>query len=287
MPKLRLYMLLLVIAIVAVLGASAILKLAPGKSHTGSSTAPFPAALTPNLPPAAAQKPTRLTPAQKLVATRILIQEELATVPEFADFFDRFKSAFPSAHKRILDGFVDAALKGSRIESADLYLAQALRGLRASHGILAANASAPALERVFQLQAATLNSLAKQDPKLCADFLFGAASRGFFKFSAANRKLVANMANAGLAAIIDGKQNRIERQTPAPAEFGQLEAALKNRKLQKPEIEMLLDAKMPEPALADATVCKAGQSYFEALAQLPEDLRMKIYALAVKLLARS
>jgi hypothetical protein len=280
MPKLRLFLLLLACGIVVLLGAGALLTL--NRSGGSSSTSP-----NLQLPQASRQKVQQLTPPQKLAATRILIDEQLARAPEFGKFFERFMSAFPAAHKRILDGFVDAALKGSRIESADLYLAQALRGLRSSHGVLAANASPQILERVFELQSATLRALAAQDPKLCADFLFGAASSDFFKFSASNRKLVAAMAAAGLDAIIDGKKNRIERAAPAPAEFEQLEAALRKRDLQKPEIEMLLDAKMPEPALADATVCKAGQAYYDALASLPDELRLKIYALAVKLLARS
>ena len=44
---------------------------------------------------------------------------------------------------------------------------------------------------------------------------------------------------------------------------------------------------MPDPPLADATICKAGQIYYQTLRELPEEARIKIYALAIKLLARS
>ncbi|MDP4593981.1 MAG: hypothetical protein NWT00_05360, partial [Beijerinckiaceae bacterium] len=273
--------------VAAILGAGAYFRFLQSDSASSGKTSSGPAGLGQQTLPPLIGKPRSLTPPQKLAATRQLIDEQLAKSPEFSAFFDRFKSAFPAAHKRILDGFVDGAVKDGRIETADLYLAQALRGLRSSHGVLAANASPEALESVFDLQATTLRALAAQDPKLCADFLFGAASQGFFRFSAANRKLVAKMAEAGLNAIIDGQKNNIERAAPSQQEFQQLEAALRKSGLQNPEVEMLLDGKIPEPVLADATVCRAGQSYFDVLTRMPDDLRMKIYALSVKLRARS
>lgn len=285
MPKLRIFLLFLAFAVVAVLSVVAVFQLMP--DERSRQTASNPASLNPKISPSATQTKNTLTPAQTLAATRHVIDEQLAAAPEFAPFFAKLKTAFPAAHARIIDGFADAVRKGKRIETADLYLAQALRGLRSSHGILAANASPEVLEQLFALKAKTMSALATQDPKLCADFLYGATTRNFFKFSAANRKLVAAMMEAGLTAITDGKKTGTERTAPDASDLEKLEAELKQRQLEKPEIDMLLDARMPDPPLADTTICKAGLAYYEALRALPEDLRMKIYAQLLKLSARS
>ncbi|MGE3245147.1 MAG: hypothetical protein AB7F96_01645 [Beijerinckiaceae bacterium] len=282
MNRLRIFLLLLALGLAAVLATA----IRPGVRVVPPAEEP-PKTAARKAPQTATAPAPELKPTQKLAATRRLIDERLAEAAEFAPFFDQFKSNFPAAYERVFDTFADATTKGARIETADLYLAQALRGLRSSHGVLAAAASPERLARVFALQEAILKALAQDDPKLCADFLYGNASRPFFKFSAQHRKLVAEMAEAGMQAIIDGKQKKIERPSPTDAEFSQVEEALRKNGLEKPEIEMLLDARMPEPPLADAGVCKAGQVYFETLRALPEELRMKIYALAVKLLARS
>ncbi|MCC2095540.1 MAG: hypothetical protein KDJ29_01530 [Hyphomicrobiales bacterium] len=287
MPKSRNILLFLAFVLVAAFAAGMFFVLNNESTQTASDSGKSRAPATTQPARIVKDKPQQLTPAQKLAATRVLIQEQLAAAPEFSPFFDRLKTSFPTAYKRIIDSFADTVSKGGRIESADLYLAQALSGLRASHGVLAAHASTQALEKVFALRAATLRALAGQDPKLCADFLYGATSRNFFRFSAANRKLVASMMEADLAAIIDGRTSKQERPAPTAEEFQQLEAALRQRKLEKPEIEMLLDMRNPDPPLADTTVCKAGQIYYDVLNSLPEELKAKIYALSLRLLART
>ena len=288
MQQLRIILFALALGVAAVLAGAYWLTRAP-QPQLRPPPAPAPAATGPTSPGAEApqQKAAALTPTQKIAAARRMIEIRLGEVTEFASFFDIFEKAFPAAHQRILAGFADAATKAGRIESPDLYLAQALRGLRASHGVLASNASAENLERVFALQADMLASLAQSNPKLCADFLYGAASEAFFNYSAQHRKLVATMAEAGLNAIIDGRERKIQRPAPDATEFAALEDALRKNGLEKPEIDMLLDARAPEPPLADATICKAGQTYFATLRAMPEATRIKIYALAIKLLARS
>jgi len=287
MSRLRIILLLQAFIVLAVLAATAVITFQDSDPWTPSGKGRTAGSGTTSATRAVDGKAKQLTPNQRLAATRVLIQQQLANAPEYSAFFEQLKASFPAANKRILDGFADGVRKGSRIETADLYLAQALSGLRASHGIFAANASPEALEKVFELRAATLRALASQDPKLCADFLYGATSRDFFKFSAANRKLVASMMEADLTAIINGRTSKIERQAPNAEDFGKLEEALREHKLEKPEIEMLLDMRNPDPPLADTTVCKAGQIYYDVLRALPDDLKARIYALSLKLLART
>jgi hypothetical protein len=287
MSRLRIILLLLAFIVLTVLAATAVITFQDSNPWTPSGKSRTAGSGTTHATRAVDGKAKQLTPNQRLAVTRVLIQEQLANAPEFSTFFEQLKTSFPAANKRIFDGFADGVSKGSRIETADLYLAQALSGLRASYGILAANASPEALEKVFELRAATLRALASQDPKLCADFLYGATSRDFFKFSAANRKLVASMMEADLNAIINGRTSKIERQATNAEDFGKLEEALRERKLEKPEIEMLLDMRNPDPPLADTTVCKAGQIYYDVLRALPDDLKARIYALSLKLLART
>lgn len=282
MLMLRLILVALAVALIGVLGW----KLSSGGTQQAVKNAPTKVSLAPT-PDSTGKPVNQLTPNQKLAATRQLITRRLAEVPEYKPFFELLKKSFPKAHNRIVEGFVDKAQKGGRIESADLYLAQALSGLRSTHGVLAAKAGPAHLSRIFSIQSSIVKTLAKSNAKLCADYLNGSASRSFFKFSTAHRKIMGDMAHAGLVAIVDGQNSKIERASPNEDDFKLIEVALKNKGLEKPEIEALLDGKTPDPPLADKTICKAGQIYFDTLRNLPEDLRMKIYALQIKLLARS
>ncbi len=291
MHKLRAMLFLLAFAVVAILaGRDWYLQ---RRHDVAEPPAPASASIQPPAAPGAGPNgankatPISLNPREKLTAARQLIAGRLNDAPEFAPFFETFQKSFPAAHTRAFDNFAETAAKGGHVESADLYLAQALRSLRSSHGILASNASPEVLMQVFDMQAAILKALSVNNPGLCADFLYGAASEPFFLFSKAHRKLVADMAEASLKAIMDGKEKGIQRTAPDAKEFAELEAALRAKGLEKPEIEMLLDAKTPEPPLADTTVCRSGIIYFETLRALPEETRTKIYALAVRLLARS
>lgn len=63
--------------------------------------------------------------------------------------------------------------------------------------------------------------------------------------------------------------------------------ALGDHGLSKAEIDALLDGKIPDPPIEDARMCAAGQTYLDVLATLPEVARMRIYALAVQLMANS
>jgi hypothetical protein len=143
-------------------------------------------------------------------AARRAFEEKLKTAPEFAAFFDRLKTVFPSEYESFLGAFVQRSATSGEIASADLLLAEAARSLRLSRGIVAAKAGRQALEHIFELHFAMLRALAAKDPHLCVNFLYGGGSPGFFEFSAQNRDLVAAMAIAGIDAIHDGEIKRIE-----------------------------------------------------------------------------
>ena len=133
-----------------------------------------------------------------------------------------------------------------------------------------------------------LRALAAKDPRLCVHFLYGGESPGFFEFSAQNRLLVAAMAIAGIDAIHDGEIKRIDRPAPTGKDFDALEKALRAKGLDTPEIEALLDGKAwGDPPIGDAKMCRAGQVYLETLAAMRELTRLRIYGLAVELMARS
>ena len=220
-------------------------------------------------------------------AARRAFNEKLKTAPEYAAFFDRLKTVFPSEYESFLAAVPKRSAASGEIASADLLMAEAVRTLRLSRGILAAKAGRQALERDFELHFAMLRALAAKDPRLCVNFLYGGESPGFFEFSAQNRGLVAAMAIAGIDAIHDGEIQRIERPPPAVTDFDALEKALRAKGLETPEIEALLDGKPGDPPIGDAKMCRAGQVYLETLAAMPESTRLRIYGLAVELMARS
>jgi hypothetical protein len=132
-----------------------------------------------------------------------------------------------------------------------------------------------------------LKALGDTDPHLCVDFLYGGATQSYFDFSMSHRPLVAAMAVAGLDAIIDGQAKKVARQAPTDADFQKLEQALTAKGLSKSEIGVLIDGKTPDPPIADARMCLAEQIHFGVLKSLPDDLRSRIYGLAVELMART
>jgi hypothetical protein len=218
---------------------------------------------------------------------RRTIEERLSAVPEYQRFFDRLRLTFPSEYEATIDTFADRLVATGKEQSVDLYLSEAVRDLRQSRGALAAKADAGPLGQIFDVQLAMLNALSGVDPRLCVDFLYGGASESFHKFSSQNRGLASDMAIAGLEAIANGQAKKNDRQPPTDADFQLLETAMASKGLDKIEIGALLDGKVPDPPLDDARMCRAGRIYLEMLKMLPEPVRLRIYALAVELMARS
>jgi hypothetical protein len=271
MQTLRLVFVVLAIVIITLLGWRAMHPAAPvGQANSGEP--PLPAVL-PQL--------------ANLPAERQSIESRLAEAPDYRAFFADLKRAFPADYDRILGGFAARAAISRRVESPDFYLSETLLRLRQTRGILAAQAAAEPLGHIFAVQAQILTQLAATAPPLCVDFLFGGVSDEFFKFSEKNRDLIATMAEAGLTAILDGQTHKIERPAPTVEDFDLLEDGLVSRGLDTVEIGALLDGKMPDPPLPAERMCAAGRAYLDALQNLPEETRLKMYSLAVELMVRS
>lgn len=237
-------------------------------------------------PPVVTAPPTETKVAPPKDAARAAVEQTIADTPDIARFFDRLRLALPGEYETAIAALAARQSSGNR-DSADYDLSQAVKTLRQSRGALAAKADGSALTKVFENQLAVLKALAGRDAHLCVDFLYGGASEAFLKFSAENRPLVADLAIAGLEAILDGKDRNIARATPSEADFQIFETALRQNGLGTPEIGALLDGKAPEPPIPDDRMCSAGQTYLQTLLQMPDDVRARIEALAVDLMARS
>jgi hypothetical protein len=224
---------------------------------------------------------------ENIADVRRKIEAKLSEAPDYARFYDRLRLDLPGEYDALIDEFAKRAQAGVVMWNADFLMSEAVRALRVSRGVVAAKADGPALTRIFEMQLLVLRALAGKQPRLCVDFLYGGASEGFFNFSADHRSLVADMALAGLNAIKDGQAKRIDRAPPSETDFDLLEQALKKRGLTDPELEALLDGKAPDPPIPDARMCEIGQIYLETLATLPEPIKLRIYGLAVELMARS
>jgi hypothetical protein len=231
--------------------------------------------------------PINPAPPAARAAARSSIEARLAKVPEYQRFFDRLRLALPSQYEATLNGFADRLVATGKEQSVDTYLSEAVRDLRQARGALAGKADGAALAHIFDVQLAMLHALSKTDQRLCVDFLYGGASESFYQFAAKNRQLAGEMAVAGLDAIVDGQAKKNTRQPPSDADFALLEKAMAAQGLSQTEIEALLDGKTPDPPLEDARLCQAGRVYLEMLKTLPEPVRLRIYALAVELMARS
>ena len=221
------------------------------------------------------------------MAARDAIAKTLSQSPEFAAYYASLEKNYPSDHARILDTFAERAVKSGRTETPDYYLTQAMRLLRHGRGIAATKASTPTLQHIFDEQLEAVRAMEAADPRICAEFLHGDATDGFFEFSQANRALIARLAQATLDAMLDGQQRKIDRDTPDDADLTALEGALQTNGLDKLQIEALLDAKTPDPPLSDSSMCQAGRVYLETLSTLPQDIKMRLYVLALSLQART
>ncbi len=248
----------------------------------------------PTQPPAAAAAHVTTLPAtttdgqhaEAVLAARQAAEAAIAATPAYQPFFTRLKALFPGDYDAILDRLATRGASGAT-GGPDLWITEAVHRLRTSHGVLAAKAEGPALTRVFDAQLAMMRALGGSDVHLCVDFLYGTPSPDFYKFAGDHRPLVADMALAGLDAIDDGRLKHVERPPPTDADFAQLESLLTGRGLAKPEVDAILDGKPATPPIEEGRMCAIGQTYLEALAALPEPARLRIYGLAVELMARS
>jgi len=213
------------------------------------------------------------------------LQEKLRQATDYQTFFDKLRSLYPAEYKSALLSGAAQNMAGQD-NAPDLFLAEAVRQLRLKRGLLGAKAGTESLDHLFDLHLAVMQRLASSDPALCVDFLNGAPADTFVAFTAANRALMAEASLAGLLAIDDGAQKKIDRDAPTPQDFDALETALSARGLDKPGIALLLDGKAPNPPLSDAQMCKNGMTYLETLKSLPEPLRARLYALALEVTAR-
>lgn len=221
------------------------------------------------------------------VSSRDAVERRLREVPAYERFFSRVRNVFPADYAAIIDSFVDRLDNRLEADAADLYVFEAYGALRQTRGVVAAKAGPEALTRLFDTRAALLQALAADDAHLCSDFLYGSTSQRLFDFSAVHRALVANMVNAGLEAIIDGHAKKVDRAKPTDDDLRLLEGALTAKGLTRAEIDALVDGKAPDPPIEEGRMCRAGQASLEALKSLPNDARLRLYALSAQLMARS
>ncbi|MCC3244763.1 hypothetical protein LG047_05415 [Methylocystis sp. WRRC1] len=226
-------------------------------------------------------------PALDKGAARQAIETLIAATPDYARYFARMRETFTSDYEAALNEFSTRLSETKQEQSVDYYLSEAVRRLRQSRGVLAAKAEPEQMSNVFARQLEVLQAVAQEDKKMCVAFLYGATNLDFQHFASTRRALVTDMALAGLEAMVNGQAKKIDREQPTEADFKLLETALADRGLDKVEIDALLDGKMPNPPLEDAKMCGAGQTYLEVLRTLPEPARMRIYGLALELMARS
>ena len=220
-------------------------------------------------------------------ASRQAIETLIATTPDYARYFARLRETFTADYEAAINDFAARLAETKEEQSVDYYLSEAVRRLRLSRGVLAAKAEPEPMARVFEKQLEVLQAVAREDKRMCVAFLYGATNLDFQRFAASRRRIVSDMALAGLEAIVSGQTKRSSARRRARPTSALLETALAARGLGKVEIDALLDGKMPDPPLEDARMCGAGQTYFEVLKTLPEPARTKVYGLALELMARS
>ena len=226
-----------------------------------------------------------------LAQARANVEERFAAIPAYSSYFNTLRADFPAEYQRINDGlaqkYASAEALSAPPEVIDRAFFQAAHALRQSHGILAAKAENPELERISRAQGSMMLALSKRDPRLCVDFFYGGADPDFYQAMSENRGLAAEFAASWLDAIANGKQASISRDDPDDADVQMFDDALLAKGLSRAEIDALLENKVANPPLQDDALCRAGILYFSTLASLPEGPRIKLMARILSLAARS
>ncbi len=284
---------------IAVLALAAALATAFGSwlfLATGEKPAPpeppletRPVTTQPVAPPApapslSAEKPAGEKQGGENAAALATLDEKLQQAPPYQAFFTRLRGLYPADY--------DAAVKASlargdenQANAADLFLTEAVRMLRQTRGVNGAKAGQQALDHLFDVHLKVLRQLAASNAGLCVDFLNGAPADRFAAFTSANRALMADEALSGLDAIADGAQKKINREAPTTQDFDDLEKMLLAKGLDKAAIALLLDGKTPNPPLTDDQACHNGLVYLESLQSMPDQQRLRFYALALEVMA--
>jgi hypothetical protein len=270
----------------AILALSAMIAAAMGVWFL-SSDAPPPAPPAPKIvttQPVAPEPDAPATPAPANPQAESALEDRLRQAAEYQPYFARLRALYPNDWTEALRA---AAAQGvqNRDDAADLFLAESMRLLRQTRGRAGAKAGGPSLDRLFDLHLKVLRELAGADASLCVDFLNGAPTERFTAFSAGHRAVMADEALAGLDAIEDGAVKKIDREPPGAADFDDLEKALRARGLSKDAIDLLLDAKQPNPPISDDQACKNGVIYLDTLKNLPDLQRLRLYALAIEVMS--
>lgn len=271
-PAGRRSILIAALAVVAV-----VVALAGFLSRQGSGTTAPPPSTSTNAPP----------PTDRRAEARALVEARLRQATDYAPFFQTLDARLPADAAQIRDGFADKALADKDAATPDRLVADALKTLRETRGVVAAKADAPAMTRVFEAQGAMLSALRESDAKLCVDFAYGGATDALMAFSTAHRVLFANLARANLDAILDGAEKKLEREPATDDDFAALEKGLRDKGLGDVEVAALLDGKTPDPPLPDERMCEAARLYVGAVLALPEPARSRVLSLAIELMARS
>lgn len=204
----------------------------------------------------------------------------------FRPYYDDLATALPEEYVRIVDAVAKQDGHGAAA-SDDANMALAMRYVRENYGALAGHAQGADLDRILKAQQAILKAMGDTDPGLCVSFFYGGGSPGFADFSATHRALIAELAQANLAAIIAGKSNKEKFAEPSDADVQLLDDALVVAKVSPAAIDLLLDNKNPDPPLSDAQMCRAGQDYLSALLGLSSPVRWRLMSRSLILAARS
>jgi hypothetical protein len=242
-----------------------------------------PVTTTPVAPPAEEPAKTATEAAadrQKLAA----LDAKLRAAPEYAAFFAQFRSLYPADYDTAAKQALAQGIE-SQDNAADLFLTQAVQVLRQTRGLMGARAGGEALDHLFTQHQKVLAQLAATDPALCVDFLTGAPAERFVAFAGAHRALMAAEAQAGLDAIDDGARKKIDREAPTSEDFNDLEKILLAKGMSKDAVDQLLDGKTPNPPLSDSQQCQNGLIYLDAMKSLPDLQRLRLYALALEVMA--
>jgi hypothetical protein len=198
--------------------------------------------------------------------------------PAMGPMFQAFRQYFPNDYAALKTEMVAQHRAGASPASLSLLGYNRMAAFRKAHIRELAQAPSAELEAFRKSQAALMNGLAAESPKICAQYTFSAIQPGTTP-SLKVQKLLGDIGAVQFRAIAAGQKAPARRQldTLSPADGEALVAQMKRAGLGDRQLAAFLDGSGAR-ALSESDQCRTGVVLTQALDRLPRDQAERILA---------
>lgn len=198
--------------------------------------------------------------------------------PNMGPMFQAFRQYFPNDYAALKTEMVAQRRAGAGPAALNLLGFNRMAAFRKAHVRELALAPSPELQAFRKSQAALINGLAAESPRICAQYTFATIRPGHNP-SPKVQKLLADIGAIQFRAIAAAQKTPAKRQldTLSQADSEALVAQMKRAGLSDRQLAAFLDGTAAQ-SLSEADQCRTGVVLTEALDQLPAEQAERILA---------